>query len=236
MTPKTPPPYSVSRRQRGMTLVELMVVIVVSSAMIAIAVPNLAEWMNDQELRGAARGLGDSFAIARAEAIRTGQDHIVFVASGAGVDPSPLGQDANGNFLRDPANNFVPILVLNDGDPGSANNNCAVDAGEGTRTVPAVNGVNWGVTNITAVAPDDGAAAIPANGVTFTAPDGTPTTWVLFRPDGIPVGFSAACAQGEAGSGGGSVYLTNGDKDLAVTLSPLGAVRVHHAVAGGWTQ
>lgn len=219
-----------------MTLVELMVVVVISGLMIAITIPNMAGWMSDQRLRGAARSLGDSFTVARAEAIRTGQDHVVFVSSGAGVDPAPLGLDANSNFLRDVANNFVPILVLNDGLPGSANNNCAIDAAETIRTVAPVTGINWGVTNATAVAPDDGAAAIPANGVTFSAPDGTPTTWVLFRPDGIPVGFSAACAQGEAGSGGGTVYMTNGDRDYAITLSPLGTPRVHRAVGGGWSQ
>jgi hypothetical protein len=48
----------------------------------------------------------------------------------------------------------------------------------------------------------------------------------MFRPDGVPVGFSTACAQGQLGSGAGAIYITNGKRDYTAILSPLGAVKV----------
>lgn len=226
------------RRQRaGVTLVELVVVIAMISILAAVSLPAFSSWMDDQRLKSAARSLGDAFNLARAEAIRTGEDHIVFLSSGAGVDPSPAGRDASGATLVDGAGTAVPILILNDGRPGTAGNNCRIDAGEASRTVPAEQGISWGVTSTTTPAPEDSSASIPSNGVTFTAPDGGDTTWVLFRPDGVPVGFDAACSQGEIGSGGGTVYVTNGDLDYAITLTSLGTVSVHRGDRnGGWSQ
>jgi hypothetical protein len=60
--------------------------------------------------------------------------------------------------------------------------------------------------------------------------------WVMFRPDGIPIAFdgdSGDCGNvGAAGAGGGGLYVTNGKRDYAVVLSPLGSVRVHVWRAG----
>ena len=49
---------------------------------------------------------------------------------------------------------------------------------------------------------------------------------MLFRPDGAPVTVTAGCVEGDLGSGNGAVYLTNGDRDLAIVLLPLGTHRV----------
>jgi hypothetical protein len=63
---------------------------------------------------------------------------------------------------------------------------------------------------------------------------------VLFRPDGIPVGFdptSTTCGTiGQTGTGGAGLYVTSGGRDYAVTLAPLGGVRVHAWGGAGWTQ
>jgi hypothetical protein len=49
----------------------------------------------------------------------------------------------------------------------------------------------------------------------------------VFRPDGIPRGYSTGpYAEGAIGTGGGAVYLTNGIRDYAIVLSPLGGVQV----------
>ena len=54
--------------------------------------------------------------------------------------------------------------------------------------------------------------------------------WLLFRPDGIPVRFEGALgacgAIGTTALGGAGFYLTNGTRDYAVVLSPMGGVRV----------
>ena len=63
--------------------------------------------------------------------------------------------------------------------------------------------------------------------MTFTDRNGNPVSWVMFRADGIPVTFDAACTPGTLGSGNGAVYATNGLRDYAVVLTALGGVRVH---------
>jgi hypothetical protein len=75
-------------------------------------------------------------------------------------------------------------------------------------------------------------------GWTFSDAGGAATaSWVLFQPDGLPRTFTtngAACtAIGRAGEGGGGIYVTNGSRDYAVVLRPLGTVRVHKFPAGG---
>ena len=77
---------------------------------------------------------------------------------------------------------------------------------------------------------------------TFADPSSAKVNWLLFRPDGIPVGFSGAAgscgAVGGVGTGGGAFYVTNGERDFAVVLSPLGGVRLHlwNRSTGAWSN
>ena len=73
--------------------------------------------------------------------------------------------------------------------------------------------------------------------ISFNTPGGLQATWVQFRPDGVPVAIDNACTAGRLGTGGGTIYLWSANRDFAITLSPLGGVRVHvfNAGAGGWT-
>jgi hypothetical protein len=52
------------------------------------------------------------------------------------------------------------------------------------------------------------------------------------------VTYSAACAPGSLGTGGGAVYATNGLRDYAVVVSPLGVVSVERwdVRTGGWSD
>ncbi len=204
------------RHQAGFTLIEMMVVVGMILVLSVMALPQLQQWQTNQRARSAIRSMGNTFAAARSEAIRTGNFHAVFFQT-----------DALGNTLLDVSGNAVPILILDDGLGGSANQNCQIDAGEPIRSVPAETGVNWGVTNATArVVTDTGTGAI-ATGSSFTDPAGNPATWVVFRPDGMPLQFNSACTIGAPGAGGGTVYVTNGSRDYAAVLTPLGAFRVH---------
>ena len=83
---------------------------------------------------------------------------------------------------------------------------------------------------------DPGGAPLSlGTGSTFADPPGNPASWVMFRPDGVPVAFTTACNIGGTGSGGGGVYVTNGSRDYGVVLSPLGGVKLMRFDRGGST-
>jgi prepilin-type N-terminal cleavage/methylation domain-containing protein len=208
------------RSQTGVTLIELMIVLVVIGVMVGLAVPVTAQWASNQRLTRASRAIEGAFSLARSEAIRTGNIHLVFV-----------GTDADGTALSN------PVVVLDDGRPGSTGQNCAIDSGEHTTAFSLETGVSLGSSVATARAPNDtGAGDFPAT-ATFVDADGNDASWVLFRPEGYPLAVSSDCDTGAPGSGGGGVYLTNGERDVAVILTPLGATELHTSnPSGGWSQ
>jgi hypothetical protein len=107
-----------------------------------------------------------------------------------------------------------------------------------------VQDVRWGVAVATTRAPGDTGAANfsppQTSGGTTASPANAAVPWFLFRPDGVPVRFqgaSSACGTiGTTALGGAAFYLTNGTRDYAVVLSPMGGVRiwVWDQTAGAW--
>ena len=125
------------RRASGFTLIEIAIVLTIIGVVTAIAVPSVDRYFEGINGGAAARSVANAFAHARAQAIRTGSNHVVFFAIGGAGDTA-------GNDLERPDGGAVPILVLNDGAPGSANQNCEIDASEDTVTFNAQDGVGWG--------------------------------------------------------------------------------------------
>jgi len=203
-------------RRAGFTLIELAIVIVIIGILAALAVPAMNEWASNARLKEAARQVADAFTLARENAIRTGDYQIVF------FQKDMLGAALLSNGLP------VPILTLDDGRPGTPGQNCRITPAKGQTVVTPQAGVNWGVAFATGRAPNDtGAGPWPTvTGSTFADPAGAATTWVMFGPNGIPVGVTAACVAGSTGSGSGTIYLSNPYRDYAVSLSPLGGVYV----------
>jgi len=222
------------RRESGVTLVELAIVLAIVGVLTLVTAPSASRWQRDQRLKGAARDVADLLLLARAESARTGDRHVVIFGPPGTADPSANPIEAGGSP--------VPLLVLDDGAPGTAN--CRIDAGEAREVLMPVDGVAWGVTLANARAPGDtGAAAFTPpqlSGSTFANPANTAVPWFLFRPDGIPVRFEGqlgSCGTiGATALGGGAFYLTNGTRDYAVVLTPMGGVRVHvwDGLAGAW--
>lgn len=199
----------------GFTLIEMAIVLAIVAVVLAMASVRFENWQNAEAVMSTARDVEGAFSYARGEAVRTGNDHLLFFQT-----------DISGNPLTDANGNRVPILILDDGRPGSANQNCQIDAGEPVQGVRLERKVNFGATAATAKVPIDTGTSPFAGGFSFSDSGGGAANWVLFRPDGTPRAVDAACAQGPLGSGGGGVYLSNGDRDAAVVLTPLGAPRV----------
>jgi len=219
----------------GISLIELAVVLGIIAALAAAAIPSVQDMLERRRLQGFARDLGNVFQIARSQAIRTGNYQIAYFG--------PLGTaDPAGTVLVDSTGATVPMLILDDGSPATAN--CHIDGGEDRETIPLPSHVGFGVSEATVKVPTDaGSAAFSppqAGGTTASDPSNNPTNWVLFRPDGIPVGFdptATTCGTiGDTGTGGAGLYVTSGGRDYAVTLAPLGGVRVHAWTGAGWTQ
>ena len=215
------------RRQSGVTLIEIAVVLAVVGFLAMVAVPAFDGMFADQRVKAAARSVADAFFLARAEAIRTGRSHFVVFQQALGATE--------------------PIVIVDDGVPTTEN--CTIDANEVVHSFGAVDGVSWGTTstlaNGTSAPNDSGAApASVATGSSFTDATRIPSNtalWVLFQPDGIPrlftPGAGSTCAAiSPPGRGGGAIYLTNTRRDYAVVLSNLGTSRTHpwSASAGGW--
>lgn len=217
-----------ARRQDGMTLIEIVVVLAIIGAVAALSIPRLDAWFDNLRVKSAARAASDAFQLARSEAIRTGHNHVVFFGPPGTTDP-------DGNPVAKANGDWVPILVIDDGAPTAAN--CQIEDGERIHYVEAEEGVSWGVSGATGAVPIDGGTGPYASGSSFADPTNTPVPWVLFRPDGVPVVFTGAGANcgtiATTGSGKGALYVTNGHLDYAAVLSPLGGVRIHAWQAEG---
>jgi type II secretory pathway pseudopilin PulG len=215
-----------------MSLIEVLVVVAIIGALAALAVPSIAKMMEARKMRGFAREAANVFEIARSQAVRTGNYQIVFFGPPGTTDPAGTAIESGGQA--------VPMLILDDGTPATAN--CHIDNGENIEALRARDAIGWGVTDASTKPPDDKGVVTftpPHNsGATFADAAGTARNWVIFRPDGVPVGAAATSTTcgtvGDTGTGAGALYFTNGERDYAVTLSPLGAVSIHSWNGVGW--
>ncbi len=225
--------FHASRRRRaGMSLIEVMIVVAIMGLIISVALPSTQQWSRNQDASNMARAMANAISVARASAMRTGNNHVVFLAIGGAGDVA-------GNPLVDSNGDAAAIVILDDGPTGAVGQNCVIDANEPVRAITADDDLAWGATLAGATqAPGDLSGGLMATGSTFVTPAGAASTWILFRPDGVPVAFDGACTAGNVGSGNGAIYFTNGVRDLAVVISALGGARVHiwDQTTGAWTS
>lgn len=121
-------------KERGFTLFELVITLIIASILVGVAVPNMRQFNLNNRLTAASNDLLHSIQVARNEAI-TRQANVVVCASDAPTAENPectygpfvgwfVFVDANGNWQRDEGevvleqHNPVPdaVIVSNDND------------------------------------------------------------------------------------------------------------------------
>jgi type IV fimbrial biogenesis protein FimT len=120
--------------QRGFTLVELMIGVVIMGILLAAAIPNYKDWIQNAQIRTAAESISAGLQLARAEAIRRNKS-VQFTLTG--LDSSwtfgCVNWDTDGDGLADdidPADGVddCPSAVQSrDGREGTNNAVIAVD-------------------------------------------------------------------------------------------------------------
>jgi prepilin-type N-terminal cleavage/methylation domain-containing protein len=221
------------RRTAAFTLIEVMIVVAVIGAFVGIAAFAMRDAFGNSAAKSGARSVADLLMLARTEAIRTGDNHVVF-----------FEMDAQDNPLTGPNGSGAVALLIRDADADGR-----VDTGEAVDAIymqQVRTGIGWGsafasLTN--AQAPNDNpGATFPESDTdficcSFLEPDADPARWVVYLPDGLPRAFSIGpFTTGPVASGNGAVYVTSGSRDYAVVLAPLGGVRVHAWGETAWTQ
>ncbi len=214
----------VKRRVGGYSVAEVAITLAIIAVAAVIAVPSLNRATQNRELKDSANALNSGLTGARGEAMRTGDVHLFFVF-----------EDAEGNRLVDQNGDQVPALVLNDGAPGSAGQNCRIDAGEEVQPLSSeqvkqlAELMGQGMQGGTIGGETSNGYVKAAS--SFEDPAGNLVTWVMFRPEGMPVAFDANCNLGEPGSGAGGLYIKNEQQAFAIEMSPMGTTKV--TVVGG---
>ena len=79
-----------SRRLSGITLIEIVVVLGIIGGLALMAGPTFTNWQDDQRAKGAARAAADLLLLARSEAMRTGNQYVVFFGPPGTVDPAGI--------------------------------------------------------------------------------------------------------------------------------------------------
>lgn len=218
------------KRTRGYSMAEVGITMAILAVALVIAIPSLNRASENGELRDTAMAMDGGLVAARGEAIRTGDVHLFFVF-----------EDAEGNPLTDQNGDPVPVLIVNDGAPGSPEQNCKVDPGErtiaiGKEQMSKIEMMGDLPTGMQEPTSDYGTGDPSTAGSTFVDPAGNDVTYVMFRPEGMPIAFDANCNLGDAGSGAGTFYMKNDDRLFAVSLSPMGTTKVmsFNHVTGDW--
>lgn len=74
-----------SRRQRGMTLIELMVAIVIISLLVVLGAPSYSTWMRDSRIRNASESIQNALRLTRDQAVQRGTNARFELTSATGA-------------------------------------------------------------------------------------------------------------------------------------------------------
>lgn len=65
---------AITMRQRGFTLVELVITIAVMALILFVAIPSIGTWLDNTRIRNVADSLQNGLQLARGEAVRRNQN------------------------------------------------------------------------------------------------------------------------------------------------------------------
>ena len=86
------------RAAAGFSLIEIVIVMAIMGAVMMVTMPSVSRWFENQELKGAVRSAADLLLLARSEAIRSGNPHVILF----GVDP-------DSTMMTNPDGGFAPL-------------------------------------------------------------------------------------------------------------------------------
>ena len=99
--------------QRGFSLAEMAVVVMISGIILAISAPNLIRHLNRQRVHDAAHLLADEMRLARQKAVTNGTRNYIYTQWGAGQNQYWIGvmtQQSNGAWPSNPVLRPSPHL------------------------------------------------------------------------------------------------------------------------------
>ncbi len=97
----------VARPQRGFSLIELMVVVVLVGVLIALGVPGIANWAGDARLRSVAESFTNGLRLAQATAVARSHVTVFAVTSSTpAYNAVPAANGTNWMVLLDPINSL----------------------------------------------------------------------------------------------------------------------------------
>ena len=207
---------------QSLSRVEWFLGLTVALLLSAVAIPGVGPIAQPSFDDPTVRGLEGLLLRARAEAIQTGDDHIVFFRP----DVSTL------SFPELEVSELMALLIRDrDGDGGASE-------AEYVASVPidSSGGVEWGTAMAARPANGDGSLSL-ASPLSFPLNDaGKPGHELVFRSDGAPIVNGTASPTGVPTSGAGTAYLRSATRDYAVVLSPWGDVdvQVWDVASGTW--
>lgn len=85
------------KRQRGLTLIELMVTIALMSILLGLAAPTFSTWTRNNQVRAVSDALQNGARLAQAEAVRRNRQVVLFLTNSATCD-NTIAPAANGRF------------------------------------------------------------------------------------------------------------------------------------------
>ena len=97
--------------RKGVTLIELVIVMVIIAIMAVLMAPNIGAWLPNYRLRSAARDIASTLRTAQVKAVSNNRDYRVQFTEGTGSSGSYVLQRDSGGFSPDGPAQTLPTGI-----------------------------------------------------------------------------------------------------------------------------